>query len=241
MTDETNTKQRDTAQRISAALTGAGWTAGRLVLEQADVGCFVVHDPPLRVSDTQHTLAEWAYWPDQRDSYLAARKAVGDLDLGADGLLIWPERTDYFPDDWSGPEKGEHYYGGSIELAEFERRLRPELGRPAAAGNGAVRMNGAVEIPAGGGVIVTIECRGCPDAPDDDLLYRIGQVGGGMFQRVGASWSLTIAGRTWQVSAVDAHGQPPAKRVLYDVGRNLPRCIAEHAQTTPVQPTDEPR
>ena len=116
------TEHQDAGAKIAAALESAGWTRGRLVLEQADTGCFVIHDPPLRVSDTQHTLAEWAYWPDKHDAYLAARKAVGALDLGANGLLIWPERTGYFPDDWDGPERGEHYYGGSIELAEFAPR-----------------------------------------------------------------------------------------------------------------------
>ena len=113
----------NTGRKIASALESAGWREGPgTFLQQADKGWFSVFDPPLRVSDTQSTIVTWAYWSDEDADYKAARKAVGELSLGINGVLIWPQAPGQFPADWDGPEAGENYYHGSIAIALMERQ-----------------------------------------------------------------------------------------------------------------------
>lgn len=108
-------------EKIADALETAGWRNGPgTFLQDDDKGWFTVFDKPLRVSDNQVTVVQWAYWTDENDSYQAARRAVGGLELGISGLLIWPSSPGQFPADWNGPEAGSNYYHGSIDVAVME-------------------------------------------------------------------------------------------------------------------------
>ncbi|MXY80069.1 MAG: hypothetical protein F4Y94_10390, partial [Chloroflexi bacterium] len=112
--------------RLAAALAGAGWTDGAgAFITQDDDAWFVTHDPPLPVAGgtDQWILADYAYWPDKRDTYQAGRAAVAAADLGATGMILYSEADREFPPDWDGPEAGEHFWGGQISIALTEGAL----------------------------------------------------------------------------------------------------------------------
>ena len=88
-----------------------------------------------------------------------------------------------------------------------------------------------VRIDAGWGVTVTVDCHNCAEPPGGSVLYAIGQVAGGMFQRVGPKWGMTMAGKYWHVTAAQDDGSDPPTLVLWEVGQALPRLIAALGDT----------
>ncbi len=105
---------------VTEALTSAGWTQGSAVVTQTDTGAFTTAACPITVDADAgiYELAEFSYWPDKQSSFEAAQAAVAKADLGVDGVLTWPTGPEQFPADWDGPEAGENYYAGTLELSE---------------------------------------------------------------------------------------------------------------------------
>lgn len=113
------TPTQTTCDAITDALSSAGWTDGSAIVTQKDTGAFTTVACPITVDADSgiYELAEFSYWTDEQASFDAVQAAVQKADLGVDGVLTWPTGPGEFPADWDGPEAGENYYHGTIELS----------------------------------------------------------------------------------------------------------------------------